>query len=129
MNRRNHRALGAASAATNRVIQYLVRCAAQGTKPTFEDIVAKGLRAAVVGGLASDLPDLVDPPDSPRHRGVGHALVPATSSLGWTWYRSRDETLPPWLRETMQDAAVGVASHLVADGFTPDGIRLICGKA
>ncbi len=114
--------------------------------------------AVTIGGLLGGLigaciPDSLDPPDSPNHRGVGHSLALAgTIGAGCSTslpilianaVRTKEEVnayvaqglavpLLVGLRRQLALIALGVAlgvtagvaSHLVLDGETPDGIRL-----
>lgn len=85
----------------------------------------KVVKAAAVGYAVGTIPDIIDVPVSPRHRGVAHAVAPATVVLHWGWKRSLNPTLQPWVRELVQDAIIGTASHLGADALTPAGLNLL----
>lgn len=85
----------------------------------------KVAKAAAVGYAVGTLPDLIDSPLSPRHRSVAHAVAPASLVLHWGWKQSLDPSLQPWVRELLQDAILGTASHLGADAFTPAGLNLL----
>ncbi len=114
------------------------------------------LAGRLVGGaLGSRLPDVIDPPTHPGHRGVGHAVVPAViAALLILRYapglqdtlrsevnavRARAEQLPEDARWPYQLSAaalefvlglstglpVGYVSHLALDATTPAGLPLL----
>ena len=125
MNRKQHFWLGAGTSGIHRVISYLDDCHQKGVQPDLAVGLSKTIRAMFTGGYSSRLPDLIDPPSSPRHRHIGHAVVPMGVGVKLAWYHSKNSTLPIWLCELLQDTALGVTSHLVADGFTPAGLNLL----
>jgi hypothetical protein len=116
------------------------------------------LIGALIGGaLGGRLPDIIDPPDSPRHRGLGHSVAAGTAGGGLlsgsmlalkktivtldchaNRYRLNGYTLPSELASKLLwyrllygfcfGLSAGWLSHLVLDGCTPDGLRLINGK-
>ena len=100
------------------------------------------------GAWGSRGPDLIDPPTSPGHRGVGHAIVPALivfvliarAMPAWREaLRSQAAAMPPGERWSYQctaiacefllglviGAPVGYASHLLLDATTPAGLPLL----
>ena len=145
MNRNVHMPVGVASA----VVQVL----------TDEDPAAlptAELAGRLVGGAwGSLLPDIIDPPTYPGHRGVGHAVVPmAIAALLIIRYapgfqdalrtqanaaRARAQQLPAdarwphYLSAITYDFVLGLstgipigyASHLALDATTPVGLPLL----
>ena len=117
-------------------------------------IVVGGLLGGILG---ASIPDYLDPPDSPNHRGVGHSLALASAiGVGCTRalpflitnalrakeiadsYSEQGFAVPLLIGLRLQAALkgiglalgipAGVASHLLMDGDTPDGIRLFNSK-
>lgn len=115
------------------------------------------ISALAGGALGGRLPDMIDPPDSPRHRGFGHSIAcaviveaglsDALMSLR-TQIKELDSEADLYLRNgytipsevasklLLQRIAYGFCiglgagwlSHLVMDGCMPDGLRLINSK-
>ncbi|MFC1697107.1 metal-dependent hydrolase [Nanoarchaeota archaeon] len=85
-----------------------------------ETLVAGGL-----SGLGGSLPDIIDPPVHPKHRGLGHSLLLSGFSLPKLW---ESIELNPELNNTQKDLwhslMVGFVSHLVLDAGTPAGLPL-----
>lgn len=47
------------------------------------DVVAELIGGYVGGRLGGSLPDIIDPPTSPRHRSIGHGVVPISYATKW----------------------------------------------
>ncbi|MCK4505114.1 MAG: metal-dependent hydrolase [Candidatus Aegiribacteria sp.] len=114
--------------------------------------------SALAGGvLGGRLPDIIDPPDSPRHRGFGHSITCAVIVEAGlsnflmtlrTQIKDLDSEADMYLRNgytipsevasklLMQRIAYGFCiglgagwlSHLAMDVCMPDGLRLINSK-
>ena len=113
-------------------------------------IIAGGLLGGILGAA---IPDSLDPPDSPRHRGFGHSLLAAGAICGicadtisnLTTFAEEEQRRfdacielgyqYPLLNGIRLQAALlligvvvglpaGVISHLILDNRSPDGIRL-----
>jgi membrane-bound metal-dependent hydrolase YbcI (DUF457 family) len=102
--------------------------------------------AAVAGGLAgSSLPDRIDPPLFPGHRGFGHSLIffvflVVVMLIAYRCLSDREtryDSCPsnrPTLERLIAEVVpgfsaglvAGLSSHLMADATTPSGIRLFC---
>ena len=103
------------------------------------------------GRLVGSLPDFLDRPTSPNHRGLGHAVVPNVILISASWSRARDlikyldehaerfkdeDSLKGLLFEfgcylacgMIVGVFVGHLAHLAADFCTPKGLPLISGK-
>ena len=108
------------------------------------DLALEVLGGAIGGRLLSRLPDILDPPNSPRHRGIGHGILPAGGSS--LFYMSKLPLMQSRLRELADDHAAtdpllavllrvaagvvagalgGFASHLLLDAQTPAGLPWI----
>ena len=109
------------------------------------------------GALGGRLPDIIDPPDSPRHRGFGHSMAcTAILDAGLSGvlitlrtqineldseadlYRRSGYTIPSEVALKLISCRIaygfclglgaGWFSHLVMDGCMPDGLRLFNSK-
>ena len=117
--------------------------------------LAEVLGRIVGGAWGSRGPDLIDPPTSPSHRGVGHAIVPVLIAFVLIarvmpeWQQAlrshaaaahaQAAALPPGERWSYQctaaacefllglviGAPAGYASHLLLDATTPAGLPLL----
>jgi membrane-bound metal-dependent hydrolase YbcI (DUF457 family) len=113
------------------------------------------LAGGVLGGLlGASIPDTLDPPNSPNHRGAGHSVAMASmisgvcaTTLSELISYAREEYRkvnayvnqgyqPPLLAGLRLHALLlaigimvgipaGLVSHLVLDSGTPDGIRVL----
>jgi membrane-bound metal-dependent hydrolase YbcI (DUF457 family) len=98
-----------------------------------DPVGAAGLFASVVvGGLAGTLPDILEPPVSPNHRGFYHsaAFLGLTAAGGvWAGKKIIDSKWSPAAKMSciclLLIVFLGVASHVVMDWTTPAGFNLI----
>jgi hypothetical protein len=67
---RTHRKVGATAGAVTAL------CRAQSADPLH--VLLEVIGGAVGGDLGGRTPDLIDVPNSPRHRGIAHGVVPVT---------------------------------------------------
>ena len=110
------------------------------------DIVLETIGGIVGGYIGGRLPDIVDPPTSPWHRGIGHAVVPVSG--GGIQAFNRVPEYQAWLRAKSLElsregrdleavacllasgAIVGLAAgylaHLIEDSRTESGLRFLC---
>ena len=145
-NRKTHQAAGGTAGSILAGIW-----AAHRSGTVHPSIVAGGLLGGLIGAR---MPDIADPPDSPNHRGTGHSIAfGGTVAAGCSAsipilidnarraeqeanaYIERGYRVPLLigLRLHLALAALGftigvpagVASHLVLDSETPDGIRVL----
>ena len=118
-----------------------------------EELSAAEIVGRLVGGVVGGrLPDVIDPPTHPGHRGVGHAIVPAVAAMILvvrmipdlqTVLRTRaadlrrradlapaEERWPLQLQALVTEFVLGAivglpagyASHLALDATTPAGL-------
>ena len=116
-----------------------VNALADGRAPTVGELCGGGL-AGLVG---SRIPDWLEPPSSPRHRGPWHSVtfsgvgsavvVPKAVALQRAAFaraetRASDDPAEAFLLNVLGGAATGLVaghlSHLVLDGGTPAGLPL-----
>ncbi|MCC7169903.1 MAG: hypothetical protein IT459_05615 [Planctomycetes bacterium] len=71
----------------------------------------EGIGGALGGWLGARLPDIVDPPLSPRHRSVGHGVVPTLAAL-----RILAGQIPRWQASLRQKADELTAAQLANAG-------------
>lgn len=74
-NGRFHRSLGGVAGGGYAAVQARQL---DGRQWLFE--VLGGIGGGVLGGK---LPDMIDPPTSPRHRSIGHGVIPVTGMTKW----------------------------------------------
>ena len=109
----------------------------------------------ILGGLlGAAIPDSVDPPNSPKHRGTGHSIALASIISGGClktlpelilYAREEQRVINAYIHQGYQSPLVnvfrlhvalltigiiagipaGLISHLVLDSESPDGIRLL----
>ena len=111
--------------------------------------VSCSMLGGYVGGKAvARLPDIIDPPISPNHRGIGHGLLPNSAlakELKSTFFKllnalhqlvddfKRIGTFPylvlalvcKFFWGIVIGAVFGYGEHLVTDSFTPKGLPVI----
>jgi membrane-bound metal-dependent hydrolase YbcI (DUF457 family) len=102
------------------------------------------------GWVGGALPDIIDPPTSPRHRAIGHGILTACLGLTFSvvklrhwqtalrqqadadtaravaegrWFSFR-ATVGYILTGFLAGVIAGYLSHLAADAFTPSGLPL-----
>lgn len=46
----------------------------------FSHVVIEAIGGGFAGNLGARLPDIIDPPTSPRHRSIGHGMVPVAAA-------------------------------------------------
>lgn len=84
---------------------------ARSQSPTHQLIeISAGLLGGYVGGR---LPDLVDPPDSPNHRGIGHSIFSIT--VAGTIIFNKLSDWQEWFRELADKAKL--RAEATADQF------------
>ncbi|MBK8265375.1 MAG: hypothetical protein IPK80_29100 [Nannocystis sp.] len=88
------------------------------------EVVVSALASGAGAMLTHRLPDIIDPPTSPRHRNVGHGVLPI-GFASVTAYRAAQSVQNPIARRFLEGAAIGPAGHLLADASTPAGVNLI----
>ena len=71
---------------------------------------------AILGGVCSMLPDLLEPAKNPHHRELFHSLLALGLTAG---------VLVKSKNPLFKTAAAGYVSHLIADSLTPMGLPLI----
>lgn len=119
-----------------------------------ENISLPELIASGVGGLLGGrLPDMIDPPNSPNHRDIGHSIMFTLAGIALligviiylktsckelereaNWHIQNGYNIPDDIKvELMQKRftlgflnglATGYVSHLALDSTTPAGIKL-----
>lgn len=77
------------------------------------------------GGAVASLPDVIDPPTSPRHRSVGHSVA-GVAGIG---IALKNLEANPNITKNTKDIVYAMSgaylSHIVLDATTPAGIPLI----
>ena len=129
-NRNEHILIGAAGGALFGLAQYVFDqqqgLASQPEPWSKDDLIgtigALGL-GALAGAIAAQLPDLIDPPDSPNHRSIGHGIA-GTSILASQLNGFMGTLTDPSSRILVRGFQVGYISHVAADATTPKGIPL-----
>ena len=116
MNRNNHKIAGALAGAG----VHLAHKSRTGQQPTFFGT----LFAALAGSIGGTIPDDLEPPDNPNHRGPCHS-VSAGIALLRQWQRlSESGNIPPHVKDILESTYAGYMSHLLLDATTPKGLPL-----
>lgn len=83
--------------------------------------------------IGSHLPDLIEPPEDPDHRGLFHSVTAYLLTLGkvlwlWIWFVP-PTTAPLWTYGRIFVVFLGMSyvTHLHLDAHTPDSIPWISG--
>lgn len=80
------------------------------------------LFAAGLGAMAATIPDLLEPPIHPNHRGTAHSAL-ALLGVAYTAMETvSSDALTDADKELILALAAGYASHLAADATTPMGL-------
>jgi len=89
------------------------------------ELFIKTAFSALVGGIGGVLPDFIEPPDNPHHRGAGHSVAMGgllASALQKIW---ANPEIDPWFEQLVTDLAIGYGIHLVLDARPPRGLPLL----
>lgn len=80
-----------------------------------------------IGIAAGAAPDIFEPATDPHHRGLGHsvALGTALTKLAITNCNRENGNLEEFLKIAAAVVTVSYVVHLIADGFTPNGLPLL----
>lgn len=80
------------------------------------------IEAGILGAFGGVLPDVLEPPNGPDHRGFGHSY--STMCLTAAKYKSimNDFTVDQRTKEIISSIYVGAIIHLLADSTTPRGL-------
>lgn len=116
-NAETHFGVGAGAS----VLTYLINKKSRNEQAQLQEILAVGL----FGGAVALLPDIIDPPLSPDHRGIGHSI--ALSGILIPLLLKRIEENPqisPDQKDFVKSLIVGFASHLLLDAGTPAGLPI-----
>lgn len=82
------------------------------------------LVCSAVGGVAGLLPDLIEPADSPNHRGFFHSLT-AAALLAYAITGKHTKELSAEALLLLGVVGCSYISHIAADATTPKSIRFI----
>jgi len=89
--------------------------------PTLEGVVL----SVVAGGLIALLPDIIEPPLNPNHRGFLHSLTLLAIMFYGNKKALENFNLDPDLKIVITVLSGGLISHLALDAFTPKSLPLI----
>ncbi len=113
-NNKTHFTVGAGTS----IFTYLLNKSSRNEATSLEEVITVGF----LGGAAATLPDILDPPTSPKHRSVGHSIA-LSGSLIPILQRIKEN---PQINQNQKDIAesvfAGFASHLAMDAGTPAGL-------
>ena len=102
---------------------YFGMCRYYGRRPALgELLVCEG-----IGIAAGAAPDIFEPATDPHHRGFGHsvALGTALTKVAITNCNRENGSWQEFLKIAVAVASVSYVVHLIADGFTPNGLPLL----
>jgi inner membrane protein len=91
-----------------------------------EEISMLAVTGMFLGGAAvSVLPDVIDSPDGPRHRSLGHSVLGA-GCLGLLINDiNNKDVISQDAKDIFTSLTLAYTSHLVLDAMTPAGLPLI----
>ena len=101
---------------------YFAMCRYYGRQPNLgEFLICEG-----VGIASGAAPDILEPATNPNHRALGHSLAVATglSKFAITKCNRQNGDWQEFLKICAAVATVSYVVHLIADGFTPNGLPL-----
>ena len=126
MNRKNHVTLGLFVGAAAGIGGYAIHCRRSGEPVKWVELLLHGGSGALMGMLAGALPDILERPVHPHHRGTFHSLSMLAALIFFTG---------SWFRRTLDKGGdcsplvlggvLGYCSHLVSDSLTPMGLPLL----
>lgn len=87
------------------------------------EAVGDGIVGGIGGAVGSILPDVLDPPINPNHRGRGHSIGNLLLSLKFASETAITNNVK--LDRFIKSLAGGNALHILQDSQTPKGIPII----
>jgi hypothetical protein len=102
---------------------YFGMCRYYGREPALgELLVCEG-----IGMAAGAAPDIFEPATDPNHRALGHSVALGTALTKFAIMNCNRENADwqEFLKITAAVATVSYVVHLIADGFTPNGLPLL----
>jgi membrane-bound metal-dependent hydrolase YbcI (DUF457 family) len=81
--------------------------------------------AAVIGGIAGAMPDILEPPFNRYHRSVFHSFAAVTTAVSLFGNIDSFETLDPRTKKLARAALAAYLSHLALDAGTPVGLPVL----
>lgn len=121
---KKHSWTGAAAGLTVELITILCQIKFKKKELSPEEISGRLLLASVGGFIGSTIPDIIDPPTGPNHRGLGHGVVTGAAGV-YTCTKLNNKTENPYAKAFIKGTGVGAISHLALDSTTPKGIPFI----
>ncbi len=86
---------------------------------------AETLSIFLGGGAVASLPDVFDPPTSPRHRSIGHSIV-GSAGLGLAMKNLETNLdIPQNKKDVLYALGGAYLSHIALDATTPAGLPFI----
>lgn len=83
------------------------------------------LGIGLIGGVASLLPDIIEPPTSPNHRGLAHSLVALIVIGAGISNLNEKQDIDAAQKGLWNPLALGYTSHLLLDARTSASLPII----
>lgn len=83
------------------------------------------IKSAIVGGIFSLAPDILEPATNPNHRALFHSITTLTSGSYGSYKGLKNDKINESIKELLVPALAGYSSHLLADGTTPKGLPIL----
>lgn len=115
-NRDEHMIEGAGLA----ILSYFIDKHMCGQPARLNEIVEVG----VVGAIGGTVPDILEPPTNPRHRGTAHSFGALTAALK-TYNYAENPMLSEQQKRILKAFSLGYAGHIISDSGTPAGVSII----
>ncbi len=94
-----------------------------GTRPlSMSELAGRVVVGAGLGAVAASLPDLLEPADSPNHRGLFHSAILGAGLISALVATSSKNGGKTSLLALTAPAVAGYVAHLAKDSQTPQGI-------
>ncbi len=117
MNRQAHMAIGAPAGG----VGYVLACRWLDEEPALGGMLFR----AGAGAVAACLPDILEPPHHPNHRGFAHSLVVNTAIAVGTRKLWLNPNIPPQQKIAWTSCGLAYVTHSILDATTPMSVPII----
>lgn len=83
--------------------------------------------SAIGGAIGGILPDVLEPPTNPNHRGPCHSVAAGVAVVTGGQQLFASQQVPLEIKEGLAPFLAGYVSHLLLDSTTPKSLPLLMG--